>query len=49
MVLRDMPVRMTNVKKTSQFKTVSNGDTTYITQLKWQKSQSPYFYRITLP
>jgi len=32
-----------NVKKTSQFKTVFNGDTAYITQLKQQKSKRCYY------
>jgi len=31
------------MKKTSQFKTVFNGDTTYITQLKQQKSKRCYY------
>jgi len=30
-------------EKASQFKTVCNGDTAYITQLKQQKSQSCYY------
>ena len=32
-----------NVKKTQQFKTVFNGDTAYITQLKQQKSKRCYY------
>jgi len=31
-----------NVKKTKQLKTVFNGDTAYITQLKQQKSKRCY-------
>jgi len=37
-----------NVKKT-EFKTVFNGDTAYITQLKQQKSKRCYYFGSTSP
>jgi len=36
-------------KKNSQFKTVCNGDTAYITQLKEQKSKRCYYFCSTSP
>ena len=36
-------------KKSSQFKTVFNGDTAYITQLKQQKSKRCYYFCSTSP
>jgi len=37
------------VKKLKQFKTVFNGDTAYITQLKQQKSKRCYYFGSTSP
>jgi len=36
-------------KKTKEFKTVFNGDTAYITQLKQQKSNRCYYFGSTSP
>ena len=38
-----------NVKKLKEFKTVFNGDTAYITQLKQQKSKRCYYFGSTSP